>query len=102
MYIQDCINPIYSSENEDHNQFHNSISIDTSDFNLPENIAKYDKFVINKYSLPKGLTSNKKTPEHDINKDNRIKLKNSPLMRKGMIGWKLSQESKNENTKEKV
>jgi hypothetical protein len=51
---------------------------------------KYDHYVINKYSYPKGLITGQKIRSENLKKDDRKLLINPKEQRKGITGWKLS------------
>jgi hypothetical protein len=51
---------------------------------------KYDHYVINKYSFPKGLITGEKIRSENLKRDDRKLLINPKEQRKGITGWKLS------------
>lgn len=60
---------------------------------------KYDHYVINKYSFPKGFIAGHKIKSDNIKKDDRKMLINPTEQRKGIIGWKLSRNKPSKTAK---
>ena len=91
IYISEYNNQETEDHTQNHVEFVESIHSETGELKSgiphPE---RYDQYLINKYSFPKGLICGRKAHIERNKKDDRKLLVHPPFKRKGIVGWKLS------------